>query len=175
MYRHDTPVFFRDGDLVFIPPEGVLGVVEVKTSVDATSINEALSKLSRMRLGIESQLNNGILFGFFAYEVRGLPNETVLRKLNEICISSNGVINLVCLGKSSFVKWWERNPNGSSGEYRKWHAYHLSELAPGYFIHNVLVHMISERYWINQDIWFPPESKEFRKDGEISIINDILR
>lgn len=172
IYRHDTPVFFRDGDLVFIPPEGVLGVVEVKTSVDATSLEEALLKLVQMRRKIESTLNKGLLFGLFAYEAGKISNQTVLKKLKKVCTSQKGVIDLICLGDSKFVKWWENNPNGDSGEYGKWHSYKLSGLAPGYFIHNALMHISRERYWINQAMWFPRDPKELQKDGEIDLRKD---
>lgn len=170
IYRHDTPVFFKDGDLVFIPPEGLLGVVEVKTSVNAgKSLESVLSKLINMRKKIESPKNKGILFGLYVYEVGNISNSKALSALNEVCTLKKGVIDLLCFGDSHFVKWWDHNPNGNSGEYNKWHSYKLPELAPGYFIHNILVHLSRERYWMNQDIWFPSESKEFQKDGEIEL------
>jgi len=169
IYRHDTPVFFRDGDLVFIPPEGVLGIIEVKTSVNTTSLEKALSKLVQMRSKLKSTLSDGILFGLFSYEANSTTNEEVLRKLNKVCHSHNSIVDLVCLGNSQFIKWWQRNPSGNSGECSKWHSYKLPELAPGYFIHNVLMHMSRERYWPNQDMWFPSESKEYCKDGEICL------
>lgn len=172
IYRHDSPVFFREGDLVFIPPEGVLGVLEVKTAVDATSTEEALSKLAHVRSKIESNLNEGILFGLFAYDVDGTPNSTALDKLQKAHGMHNAVVDLVCLGDSRFIKWWKNNPTGGGDSYNRWHSYTLPELAPGYFIHNVLIHMSSERYWINQDVWFPSESKEFRKDGEKGLEQD---
>jgi hypothetical protein len=169
IYRHDSPVFFREGDLVFVPPEGVLGVLEVKTKVDATTMEEAVSKLARMRSRIEYNLNNGILFGLFAYDVEGTPNSTALDKLKRAHDRHGAVVDLVCLGDSRFIKWWSHNPTGRGGPYDHWHSYTLPELAPGYFLYNVLVHMSGERYWISQDVWFPPESKEFRKDGELGI------
>jgi hypothetical protein len=166
LYRHDSPVFFREGDLVFVPPEGVLGVLEVKTNVDATATEEALSKLALMRSKIESNVNDGILFGLFAYDVSGTPNSTALDKLQKAHRQHKAVVDLVCLGDSRFIKWWKHNPNGGAA-YDRWHSYTLPELAPGYFLHNVLVHMSGERYWINQDVWwFPSDSKEFCKDGE---------
>jgi hypothetical protein len=166
IYRYDSPVFFREGDLVLVPPEGVLGVLEVKTNVDATSAEEALSKLAHTRSKIESNINDGILFGLFAYDVSGTPNSTALGKLQKAHREHNAVVDLVCLGDSRFIKWWKHNPNGPGGAYDRWHSYTLPELAPGYFIHNVLVHMSRDRYWINQEVWFPSESKEFCKDGE---------
>jgi len=169
IYRNDTPVFFRDGDLVFIPPEGVLGVVEVKTNINASSFESALLKLVQIQIKIKSTLNQGMLFGLFAYESGTISNKTVMKKLKEVCASQGGIIDLLCLGDSIFVKWWKDNPSGENGEYKKWHSYELPELAPGYFIHNILTHISGDRYWINQDIWFPSESNEFNKSGEISL------
>lgn len=168
IYRHDTPVFFRDGDLVFIPPEGVLGIIEVKTNLNTTSLENALSKLIQMRDNLNSTLTEGILFGLFSYEA-DTTNKNALLKLNKTCHSHNSIVDFVCLGNSQFIKWWQHDPNGESREFNKWHSYKLPELAPGYFIHNVLMHISRERYWLNQDIWFPSESKEYRKDGEISL------
>jgi hypothetical protein len=169
IYRHDTPVFFRDGDLVFIPPEGVLGVIEVKTKLNTTGLKHALSKLILMRSNIESSINKGLLFGLFVYEAGTISNQKALRVLNKLCTTEKAIIDLICLGNSQFVKWWAHNPNHNGGAYKKWHSYKLPKLAPGYFIHNVLMHMSTERYWVNQDMWFPSESKEFRKDGEIEL------
>lgn len=169
VYRHDTPVFFRDGNLVFIPPEGVLAVVEVKSIVNTTSLKEALLKLSRARQFVNSKANGSILFGLFCYETNISGNESALNILKEVCSTEDKVIDLICLGSSTFIKWWNHKPNGGSEAYNKWHSYTLEGLAPGYFIHNILMHTTTDRYWLNQDMWFPAESKEFQKDGEIGL------
>jgi len=172
IYRHDTPVFFRDGNLVFIPPEGALGIVEVKTNLNSSaSLRQALFKLIKIRSKIETTLNKGLLFGLFAYESGRISNKKALGILNELCTLKIGVVDLLCLGSSQLIKWWEHNPNNENDEYNKWHSYTLPKLAPGYFIHNILMHMSGERYWLNQDMWFPRESKEFQRDGETAIKN----
>ena len=148
----------------------MLGILEVKTTLDATSTEKALMKLARMRTKIESVINSGILFGLFSYDVSGIPNLTALDKLRKAHRQCNGIVDLVCLGDSNFIKWWESKPNGNGGVYKRWHSYTLPELAPGYFIYNVLVHMCGERYWMDQDVWFPSVPKEFRKDGEKGLI-----
>jgi hypothetical protein len=46
---HDAsrPVLFRDGDLVIVTPDAVLGVIEVKTSVTVAEFRDAVAKLKQ--------------------------------------------------------------------------------------------------------------------------------
>ena len=63
VYRNDSPVFFRDADLVFIPPEGVLAVIEVKSNITKSSLKDALLKLKHIRNHFKSVLINRAIFG----------------------------------------------------------------------------------------------------------------
>jgi hypothetical protein len=97
IYRNDTPVFFRDGDLVFVPPEGVLGIIEVKTKVNKQKLEQSLSKLIQIRGNIESPITNGILFGLFVYEAGSVSNQQALRALNKLCSGRKGMLILSVL------------------------------------------------------------------------------
>ena len=46
IYDSNFLMLFRDGDLVFVTPDAVLGIVEVKTSLDNSGLKKAIETLS---------------------------------------------------------------------------------------------------------------------------------
>ena len=184
IYKATSPVFFRDGDLVFIPSEAVLGVIEVKSKLDHKNFSSSFEKLaaignkiykssSEIRLEdnlIRSYNNNSFLLGLFAYESE-YDNDSVLQKLSEINNDTYQVINLVSHGDSNFVKYWETHPKYQISLGHLWHSYVLNKMAAGYFIHNVLLHISPDIISTNEKLWFPADSKEIHKDGEMRSIH----
>jgi hypothetical protein len=75
------------------------------------------------------------------------------------------VVDILCLGKSNFVKYWHSTPESDNAVYEKWHSYVLKNMAYGYFIHNILTHLSPTV--IQESFWFPEKSKEIAKDGEM--------
>lgn len=180
IYKSTSPVFFRDGDLVFLPPEAVLGVIEVKSKLTNVVFEQAIEKLasignkiykSSSEIEPEEVLKQGynnvkFLLGLFAFETE-ISNDTVLNKIKEVNSSTYQVINLINHGDSNFVKYWDVNPDDIRFKYNKWHSYKLKKMSPGYFIHNVLLYLSPEVISPNEQLWFPSNSKEIFKDGEI--------
>lgn len=168
IYSSDCPVLFRDGDLVFIPPEGVRGIIEVKTNITSLSLRPAFEKLHL----IDRQLtpyDMKAIIGLFSYDTDLISNQPVLNLLRELCTDTRKVIDIVCMGQSRFIKYWQNKPDGRKTLYEKWHSYVLDNMAYGYFIHNILLD-ISPRL-IREELWFPENSKEISKDGEIYRLN----
>ena len=60
------------------------------------------------------------------------------------------------------MKYWTSDPsNPTSGHnYNRWHLYHLERMAPGYFLHNLVVDASKNLHAKHDDTWFPHESKE---------------
>ena len=76
LYRTDRPVLFRDGDLVILTPDALLGVVEVKTSLDKNEFTKAVAKLSA--IGNLLATHSGHFFlGLFSYESDASPRALV--------------------------------------------------------------------------------------------------
>lgn len=168
IYDVDSPVLFRDGDLVFISPEAVRGIIEVKTNIEMSGLKLSLKKLR----DIGEKINRGprrSLFGLFAYESEIASNDRALTQLRSVCTYPYGITDILCLGASNFIKFWHHNPIRRNEKYEKWHSYKLENMAYGYFIHNILVDLSPKI--IEDYLWFPENGKEISKDGEISPIH----
>ncbi|MED3054942.1 hypothetical protein CON42_12410 [Bacillus thuringiensis] len=62
-----------------------------------------------------------------------------------------------------------------------WYSYELQNLAPAYSITNLLEAISSHSITVNEDTWFPLDTKETRKTGtiklsdEVTEINNLMR
>ena len=165
IYKADSPVFFRDGDLVFVPPDAVKGIIEVKTNMSTTILRQSLEKLKRIGDMLHLDRRHSII-GLFSYDSDINSNQSVLEELREICLERRQVVDLLCLGDSNFIRYWQHNPFERGNQlYEKWHSYVLDDMAYGYFIHNVLLTLNPTK--LRESLWFPEQSKEIHKDGDI--------
>ena len=179
LYDNSKPVLFRDGDLVFVTPDAVLGIIEVKSSIGSPQqLNRFLSKLAdntelavNPRLGGYVHLN--FFSGLFSYE-NDLANGGEGRILEELSESArrdyHRVVNHLTVGSSVFARFWDRDPEGNdTGQYHRWHLYDLQELAFGYFINNV-IHAVSDMsVSMNRSLYFPEEGKEGDRIGSTQL------
>jgi hypothetical protein len=168
IHSADAPVLFRDGELVFVTPDSVVGVIEVKTSLDNTSFNQAVSQLVDQAKVASYPTRYRKFFGIFAYEST-VDSRHALETLRDAAVKPGGAtIDLVCLGQDHFIKWWQRDPLNPKRSAERWHSYRFTNKAPGYFIHNVVEavspHSVSE----NESVWFPKEGKEIHCDAQES-------
>jgi hypothetical protein len=164
LYSSESPVLFRDSDLVFIQPSAVRGVIEVKTKINMRSLRNAIQTIKPIG---EMISRRHAFLAIFSYDTDIHNNRRVLQVLREEARDRRQVIDLLCLGDSRFVRYWHTSPAGGNGLYEKWHSYVLDKMAYGYFIHNVLLHLSPQYIQKNKALWFPETSKEVRKDGEI--------
>jgi hypothetical protein len=166
---HDNshPVLYRDGDLVFVSPAACLGIIEVKSRVDLAGVRAASARLANAARFIRSSAGGHRTFvGLFSYELDTTNVAAILELLNSAAAGSeNGVIDHVTLGGSKFVKWWHATPNAPFEILRAWHSYELSDLAAGYFVHNLLMHISPAEASHAQSLWFPEQSKEFQREA----------
>ena len=174
IYSANKPVLFRDGDLVFITHDALIGMIEVKTSVNKQIFKEAVLKLAENADRVIPHGRNTKLIGLFAYDNDGVTHDDALRALQDAAHGEvKRVVDISTFGSDLFTRWWQLEPNrnGGSGRQRvdRWHAYEIKSMAPAYFIHNVLEFLNPESVLQNQDVWFPEEGKESRKVGEIGL------
>lgn len=167
LYRADAPVFFRDGNLVIIPGAAVVGLIEVKTRLDRTSLRDALIRLAQIRRTLPFPYSYKVLLGLFSYESDINDNGVVLEELRACCSEPDQVVDVVCLGPSRFFRYWQTRPGSSHEAYEKWHSYTVTDMAFGYFIHNFLTHVSPREIVQAGRLWFPEGGKELFKDGEI--------
>lgn len=166
IHSADAPVLFRDGELVFVTPDAVVGVIEVKTSLNNSEFDQAVFQLVDQAKVVSHLTRHQKFFGLFAYEST-VTSRHALETLREAAIQPRGItIDLVCLGSHHFIKWWHCDPLNPRRPVSRWHSYRFENKAPGYFIHNVVEKVSPYSVGENEDVWFPKEGKELYKDDE---------
>lgn len=158
-----APFLFRDGDFLIATADCVRAVVEVKTKMTAAQVREALEKLNAVsKLMRKRCMTKRPFLGLFCYQAITSPWASVLDWLDQINIPrGNYEIRALCFGDSQFYRFWEMDPTGASRQqYDAWHAYELSHVAPGYFIHNLIEHIFPSAFERAQALWYPVTGKE---------------
>ncbi len=171
IYDNTKPVLFRDGDLVFVTPDAVVGIIEVKSTINNLArLNAALQPLADNAEIIRKNDNDTVFSGLFAFdtELDASRLKDVLRSLHS---SSKGLrsraVDIVSLGDSLFVLNWDSaGPRHEGAGARRWHAYHLDKLAPGYFINNVVHWTSPASVQRHLKAWFPHVPEEPVSPGE---------
>ena len=172
LYDSRHPVLSRSGDLVFVTPDAIVGIIEVKSNIgDRSALREALQSLADDAETIRAAKGAGqrLFVGLFAYTttIQESSWQTVLDELESTANGSRDrIVNHACLGCSQFGKFWEASPDGNQHEpYDAWHYYTLTDMAAGYFINNVVAAAAEDSVARNEDVWFPAMSKELHRLG----------
>jgi len=82
---------------------------------------------------------------------------------------SSRLINCVAFGNSTFIRYWNLDPNTGRHILNRWYAYQLPKRAQGYFIHNVVESVCPESVDEYSTLWYPPSGKEPFKVGEVAL------
>lgn len=162
IYDDRSPRLYWDGDLVFVPPEGVLGIMEVKKT-DAEFESAAGKLAANGRLVRRWRGGNDIFSGMFFYECAPSPEQLKNRieKLRETVEHDPlSIVNHVVLGPSHFIKFWP-HPYGDPAGRPEWRGYELRDRAAGYFITNA-VQMLTPLQ-VDENVLYPPEGKEMHR------------
>jgi hypothetical protein len=167
LYDSSFPLLHKDGDLVFVTPDAVRGIIEVKSTARRDNITDALVKL-----GCDAELvpdgAKRIFVGLFAYEDELGPNSDNLlfAALQAAAAGTRRkATNHVCLGPSRFVRFWSSDPYTNAG-LNKWYSYSIPQMAAGYFVFNALARTVGDAVNRNLWAWFPKEGKEVHRVGE---------
>jgi hypothetical protein len=144
IYDAESPILYRDGDLVFLAPEAVRGVVEVKTGLRASQVTECLGKLIDLREIFNRCAPRARFLGLFVYEARELDLEVVVRGLQAAAQrEEKSVIPYVCLGENGFVSYLRFGPEDTFHPLFSWRTYSLPGIGPGCFVSR-LINCVSE-------------------------------
>jgi len=170
LYKASAPILFREGDLVFLTPDSILGIIEVKSSTNRAILESVLDKFSKIGRLMGSHRAH-CFFGLFSYETTIREDRTVLGVLHDGCDHESKIVDLINLGCSTFVKWWKFNPEDPTEHYERWHSYRLEDMSAGYFIGNVVDFVSPDSVGSNNWLWFPKEGKESKKTGDIAFGN----
>lgn len=132
IYRSDIPVLFQKSDFVIVSKEAVLGIIEVKTKLDDSIIDDTFKKSHTNGQIIGSHIFNGI----FSYET-GYSMNVLHTAIERVCRAYPGYVNNVSFGKDYFMKYWQcGSPRGDPEN--KYRIYKIANLSFGYFISNLI-------------------------------------
>lgn len=177
VYDNTLPVIYKDGDLVFITPSSCRAIVEVKTSVSLSEFGEAATKLGDNAEFVRRRaLGHPLFVGIFSYGVPTIRRDHTLAALQRAAAgNSSRLVDHACLGPSKFIKYWQHDPTATgraaTRTYNAWHLYNLERMAPGYFIHNLLVNVCRGVAAQREDTWFPRESKEVSLEASLPFVH----
>ncbi|QOT76324.1 DUF6602 domain-containing protein [Cupriavidus basilensis] len=164
IYDNTLPVLYKGGDLVFVPPAACVGIIEVKSSLNSTGFRQATVKLAdNCGLVRRYETEKRLFSGIFAFEGNGTPG-TLLEHIDAAAQGQESrIVNHVSIGPSTFIKYWPTHPESGQAHYRHWHHYEVEQMAPGYFVHNLMSFLAGENLVRGNNIWFPREGKEGRR------------
>lgn len=169
--KRGRPTLFRDGDLAIVTPEAPGAVVESKTRLsgiedwlDAVGPPANIGRLCRnalqsMNTALDEEPPKPPWLGVFCYEHDSDQGLNILDAVEEVWRETCTPINCVCCGKSTFVRFWPKGecepgdpPGAADREF--WRLYELQDLAPSYFIGNLVDAMCSVENQNTGFAWF---------------------
>lgn len=167
------PTLFRDGDLMFVTPDCVRGVIEVKTSLRASAdVEECAVKLATIGKLCRENGEAVPWLGIFAYEETLQQDAPLLEAVEAAYQQTGAVIDCLAYGKDRFVRFWkqgelERGDPPATANTEKWRVYRLEHLASAYFVGNVVDALSTLSLKNNAFAWYPlPDGKRFHMKAE---------
>lgn len=173
----NKPTLFQEGDRVFVTPDAVKAVIEVKTNENLTEFREALSILSEEIEKVRNY-NSECLAGLFAFEEEARNHNTILAAIQQ---QSQGqkerIINWLSLGPEIFIRFWKEGIRLKNQEIENdivpedsWYSYQLRNLGQAYFVSNVVWDTASDNNDEMQSLWFPIEGgKEGHRQARVGL------
>ena len=164
----EKPVLGRSGEnVVFVTPDAVRAIVEVKTALRGKSdYLDAIKKISKIKkMCAREKVWSGLFVVEFDREMSywGGPDDEIIIACDEASDGSpESRINCISVGDDLFVRYWENSKSQVNGvvDEPAWHTYFLSDLAPAYFIGN-LIDFLTPFMDEYSFVWFPiPDGKE---------------
>jgi hypothetical protein len=170
LYDRSCPVLYGDGDLVIITSDACMGIIEVKTHVDGAALHNAIQRVSDCRDHVSRTAQCQPFTGLFVFDYDGENFQRLLDGLKVATAgSSRRVLNCVSLGESLFARYWWLAPEAPQRPAYIYRAYKLIDMAPAYFVHNVVEHLCERSVLHNNEIWYPPEGKEAHALGQVNL------
>jgi hypothetical protein len=157
----NKPTLFRDGDLMFVTPDCVRAVIEVKTSIPTSAdIKECAVKLAKIGELCRENCESVPWLGIFSYEGMLKRDAPLLNAAEAAYEQTKVVIDCFAYGKDCFVRFWkkgelERGDSPEQGNIEKWRAYRLKHLASAYFVGTVVDALATLSRKTNAFAWYP--------------------
>jgi hypothetical protein len=151
IYDNTCPPLFSDGDFIITTSSNVKGIIEVKTSITTTKLEESIQKGDSNGDLIDRRRN--IFNGIFVFDYKEpIRHETV----KEILFRGKGNVNHISLGPDLFIRHWKKKDRYGHRDIKCpktfYGFYKIEDLSFSYFISNIVECMIKNKCG-NRD-WF---------------------
>jgi hypothetical protein len=103
LYDREKPLLYQDGDLVINTPDLCLGIIEVKTGLNASEFGEAVFKLADCRHYVSRSAQCRPFTGLFSFDHDGENFQPLLQHLKTAQSQDRRCVNCVSLGTSLFM------------------------------------------------------------------------
>ena len=170
----DAPVLFQEGDLMIVTPDAVRAVIEVKTRLQAGGYADAFNKLGAIAAMCDSPRGGSVWTGLFVFEDDQVDDTVVLKALAGSARVTNGHVQCVASGPSRFVRYWDDATGTLPGITNPfWRSYEIRNLAPSYFVGNLMSNLAGNSRHAHDYAWFPEiGGKEMHKRFQIQVDSD---
>jgi hypothetical protein len=170
LFDRTKPLLYQDGDLVIVTPDLCLGIIEVKTCLTGIKLRKAINKLAKCRYYVSRTAQCSPFVGLFSFDHDGEDFQALLDNIKTAATGSHRrVLNCVSLGTSLFARYWFDVPERPDFQADIVRAYRLQDLAPAYFVHNVIEALCNRSVRENNHIWYPAQGKEAYTLGQIAL------
>lgn len=187
IYKNRIPPIFSEGDFIVTTPDNVIGIIEVKSSIQPHELLKIVDKANKNGIVISGERTISLFNGIFSYSnfnrrsesykdvIKDFFSQEIVHRehFNEIYSNNlNVCVNNICLGEKTFIKLWPFKQDKEE-HFSEYSLYKLpGGLGISYFLSN-LQEFILRRELQNydkplekhyQDIYYPlPEGKEIYK------------
>jgi len=157
LYDNRIPLIMKYGDFIIAIPNGVKGVIEVKSNLTPAKFRDAFKFLEGSLENLLDNYNNKFI-GIFSFDFRngdGQICNVLNRNIIKTLRSSKGIVNHISLGENFFIRYWKQHqgvdldpPLVVDNDF--YNIYEIDDLSYSYFISNILhrtCENIEERYW----------------------------
>lgn len=161
IYDRSYPVLFKEGDFAIVTPDSVSAIIEVKANIANAVTSDVIERANenglfiyegRQGIAQEKQIFNGI----FSYD----GNETTAPRTLRTHIANGNInynnhhhrnlfkVNHICYNNDRFYKLWSSDPRPNV-------IYNVNDLAPSFFIGNLMHFLSGSSVMDNSNLWFP--------------------
>jgi hypothetical protein len=173
LYDASYPVLHQDGDLVFVVPDAVRAIIEVKATLTPAIARPTFQKLADNASLVPDGAKR-IFVGLFAFNAqlgaRGI--ESLFAPLQKAANRTRTrAVNHICAGPSQFARFWMHDPY-TNAKLNKWYGYQIHQMAAGYFVFNAVEAVVGDAVRRNLWAFFPRDGKEAHRIAEAPLKPD---
>ena len=160
LYDNTHPLLFKEGDFIIATPKSIKAIIEVKTTILNTNLDEYVQK-AKENYDIIIDSNNELFNGIFAYnyndgDIVDNRNEELSPSIKSALTATKGKVNHISLGKNIFLKYWNNETrtsiNSDCQNNNFFNIYNIADLSFSYFISNLIEYVVDKD--LGEQTWF---------------------